>query len=174
MNEMIILKIKDRKYGMRKMPPLKGSQFGVRVASVLSKALSDPRAKEALESLKSKMGLDADKIESLDNESALTAGSAIIGLISTIPANEINSIFSEAFSYEVYFEDKKLSDELTFDLHFQRYPQDLYVVAIWSIFHNVKDFFSGIGDGLKALMPNSVASKMMESQSQSNVDLIGH
>lgn len=175
MNDMVILKIKDRKYGMRKMPPLQGSSFGIKVASLLSKVLANPGAKDALESLKNKLGLDSvnNGVNDLSNDQALTAGAAIIGLLSTIPAGDITAIFSEAFSYEVYYENTRLSDVMNFDIHFQQYPQDLYIVAIWATYHNVKDFFSGIGDGMKALIPNSNAMKSPELAYPKSADLTG-
>jgi len=156
---MLILKIQDRKYGMRKMPPIKGSAFGIRVSSVLSKILSSPNAKTALLDIQSRFhGLS--KAEDTNNaavstKDALTFGQTILMLLSDIDPNAVIDIIREAFSYEVYCDNKKLSDDVVFDEHFEQYPGDLYVVGIWAAYNHVKDFFTGLGDGIKAFMPSS-------------------
>lgn len=155
--KMLELKIQDRKYGMRKMPPLQGAAFGLKVATLLGKLAANPGAGNALEKIK-KDFLGKDQAVQMSQSDVMTTGAALIGILAGIDATEIMSVFKEAFSYEVYFEDKKLSDEINFDMHFGQFKGDLYVVAIWATYNHVIDFFSGLGDGLKALMPSSKTS----------------
>ena len=157
--DMITLTIKDRRYGMRKMPPIKGAAFGARVANLVSKVLSDDNALPALESLQKRfLGKNTKenaKDEDLDGNDAMTFGQMIIRLLASIDPETINSIFREAFSWEVYYGSKRLSDDTIFEEHFSEFPGDLYIVAIWATFNHVKDFFTGLGDGLQALMASS-------------------
>ena len=153
MEDLIVLKIQDRRYGMRKMPPLQGSAFGIKVATMMSKILSNPAAQQVLKDIKEKVG-DGDA-KNLEQKEATSIGVMILGLLSGIDADEVTAIFRQAFSYEVYYESTRLSDETQFDLHFQQYPSDLYVVAIWATYNHVKDFFTGLGDGIKALTTSS-------------------
>lgn len=157
--DMITLTIKDRRYGMRKMPPIKGAAFGARVANLVSKVLSDDNALPALESIQKRfLGKNTKenaKDEVLDGNDAMTFGQMIIRLLASIDPETINSIFREAFSWEVYYGSKRLSDDTIFEEHFSEFPGDLYIVAIWATFNHVKDFFTGLGDGLQALMASS-------------------
>lgn len=167
MNDMIILKIKDRKYGMRKMPPIKGAAFGIRVSSALSRMLAGKGAMNALTDLQKRFNAlarpEEDKNETQQTEittsEAMTFGQAIIQLLAEADPNTITDIFREAFSYEVYCDTVKLSDDVQFDEHFGKYPGDLYPVAVWATYNHVKDFFTGIGDGIKAFIPNSWSSQ---------------
>ena len=164
---MIILKIKDRKYGMRKMPPLQGSAFGLKVASLVSKLSTGKNSLAALQALQKQFSGVTDKPEAeMDTATAMTAGASILSLISNVDANELMAIFREAFSYEVYAEESSLSDPDNFDVHFQKYPGDLYVVAAWATYNHVADFFVGLGDGIKALIPSSMSKKVPASPSQ--------
>ena len=161
--DMITLSIKDRKYGMRKMPPIKGAAFGIRVANLIAKVLSDDNAADALRSLQSRfMGKNPQEQEEnkvLDEGQVLTVGQIIVKLLANVSPADIEVIFKEAFSWEVYCGSKRLSYEVNFEEHFTEFPGDLYVVAIWATYNHVKDFFTGLGDGMKALMTNS-ESKM--------------
>lgn len=163
--EMIVLTIQNRRYGMRKMPPMQGARFGIRVGSLISKIAAGKDALKSLELLQTFIPKEGDnavekpKEFSLAASEAISIGSSILGLLSNIDPNELMEIFKEAFSYEVYCGDIKLSDEISFDVHFQSYPGDLYVVALWATYNHVKDFFTGLGDGMKALMPSSGQKK---------------
>lgn len=153
MSEMIILKIGERKYGMRKMPPLQGSAFGLKVASLVSKLAAGEGAMESLKGLQAKFG--DGKAKEMSSDSMVTVGASLISLISNVNPKELHEILQEAFSYEVYAGESKLSDADAFDIHFQKHPGDLYVVGAWATYNHVHDFFVGLGDGLKALMSNS-------------------
>lgn len=162
MSDMIILKIKDRKYGMRKMPPIRGAAFGIKVANVLSKMLAAKDSLDALVDVQKRYNAMAkpedgvkDVAANLSNGEALTFGQTIIHLLSQVDPDTVTNIFREAFSYEVYYENVKLSDDVQFDLHFSKFPGDLYVVAVWATYNHVKDFFTGLGDGIQAFMTNS-------------------
>lgn len=163
MSDMIVLKIKDRKYGMRKMPPIKGAAFGIRVSSALSKMLAAPGAAEALVDLQKRFktmarledGQSDVQNQEIDTEQATTLGQIIIRLLAQIDADVVNTIFREAFSWEVYYETIRLSDDVQFEEHFAKYPGDLYPVAVWATYNHVKDFFTGLGDGIKAFMTSS-------------------
>lgn len=146
---LITLTFRGRQYGMRKMPPLQGANFGLKVSAALAKVLSQPSAKESLATVQ-KAGQE-------DDIGAVIP--AVMGLVSGMDANEVAALFKEAFSYEVYCGEEKLSDGAAFEEHFSKYPEDLYIVAIWATYNHVKDFFSGLGDGVKALMANSKAAK---------------
>ena len=157
--DMITLSIKDRKYGMRKMPPIKGAAFGARVANLVSNVLSQDGALEALQSLQSRfLGNNAKEQgenKEIDASQAMTVGQVIIKLLAGVDPEALNAIFKEAFSWEVYCGSKKLSDPTIFDEHFSDFPGDLYVVAVWATYNHVKDFFTGLGDGLHAFMGSS-------------------
>jgi len=164
MADMIILKIKDRKYGMRKMPPIKGAAFGIKVSSALSKMLATPGATNALVDLQKRFRSMTDSEKDVQNaeisgEQATTLGQVIIQLLAQIDPDTVNAIFREAFSWEVYCENRRLSDDVQFEEHFSQYPGDLYPVAIWATYNHVKDFFTGLGDGMKAFMPNSESNQ---------------
>ena len=156
---MITLTIKDRKYGMRKMPPIKGAAFGARVANLVSKVLSQDGALDTLQSLQKRFdgnntqGSEGNK--ELDTTQALTMGQIIIKLLAGVDPVALDAIFREAFSWEVYCGSKRLSDDVTFEEHFSEFPGDLYVVAVWATYNHVKDFFTGLGDGLQAFMGSS-------------------
>lgn len=159
MNGMITLKIKDRKYGMRKMPPIKGAAFGIRVSSALSKMLASPNAMNALLDIQNRFKTmskpeDNGKAE-ISTQDAMTFGQTIVTLLAQVDPNVITDIFREAFSYEVYCGEVKLSDDTQFDMHFEKFPGDLYPIAVWATYNHVKDFFTGLGDGIKAFMPSS-------------------
>lgn len=166
MNDMIIFKIKDRKYGMRKMPPIRGAAFGLRVSSAISKMLASKNAMDALTDIQKRFkglvspeeGKKEDAVTEVTAEQAVTFGQTIVQLLSEMDPDAVTDIFREAFSYEVYYETLKLSDDVQFDEHFSQYPGDLYPVAIWATYNHVKDFFTGLGDGIKAFMPNSGTS----------------
>lgn len=157
--DMITLKIQERRYGMRKMPPMQGARFTARVVSLVSKAASGKDALKTFEMFRSVLPSDMEKNEeqkketSLDAGQAITIGSSILGLFSTIDPDQLMDIFKEAFSYEVYCGDVKLSDEMSLDIHFQKFPGDFYIVALWVTYNQAKDFFTGFGDGIKALFP---------------------
>ena len=157
--DMITLTIKDRKYGMRKMPPIKGATFGVRVANLVSKVLSQEGALGALQALQARyLGNNAQeegKDKEIDSTQALTMGQVIIKLLAGVDPDALDAIFKEAFSWEVYCGSKRLSDNVTFEEHFSEFPGDLYVVAAWATYNHVKDFFTGLGDGLQAFMGSS-------------------
>lgn len=173
MDDLIVLKIQDRRYGMRKMPPLQGSAFGIKVATLMSKVLSNPAAQKILQDVRAKIG-DREGASELAENEASSIGVMILGLLANIDADEVTAIFQKAFSYEVYYESIKLSDENQFDLHFQQYPSDLYVVAIWATYNHVKDFFTGLGDGIKALTTSSEEQKeKKDSLSPRGAGLIG-
>lgn len=158
MSQMIILKIKDRKYGMYKMSPLEGAPFGLRVAKMVSTILGAPKAKESLELLMKRFSGENSKETSLSMGEAMTIGASIVSLLSGIDPEELNAIFKKAIKSDVFFEDIRLGDDSEFDMHFQKFPGDLYVVCGWATYNHVHDFFSGIGDGVKALMTNSELS----------------
>lgn len=165
---VIILSLNGRKYGMRKMPPLQGSAFGIKVSVALSRILAKPEAKEALIKLQG-----ISKATDIGNSVALDIGGTILGLLSGVDPAELNAIFHEALSYEVFYEDSRLSDENFFEEHFSEYPQDLYIVAIWAVYNHVRDFFTGIGDGVKALTKASGEAKAEESPFPKNAGSIG-
>lgn len=153
--DMITLTIKDRKYGMRKMPPIKGASFGARVANLVAKVLSDDKALPALQSLQGRLGVKNTQETNLNSEETMTLGKVILTLVANIDPNALDAIFREAFSWEVYYGSKRLSDDAIFEEHFAEFPGDLYIVAVWATYNHVKDFFTGLGDGLKAFMGNS-------------------
>lgn len=159
MNEMIVLKIGERKYGMRKMPPIQGISFATKVFSAISKMVSNGNSLQALKDIKAKMGTPGEstsKVPSeISNEQLLSYGTTLISLLSGIDPQTVTDIFKEAFSFEVYCGEVKLGNEILFNDHFSKFPQDLYVVAIWATYNHVKDFFIGAGDGVKALMNSS-------------------
>lgn len=162
MSDMIVLKIKDRKYGMRKMPPIRGAAFGIRVANVLSKMLAAKDSLDTLAGIQRRFNMAGKSKESMKDisasisaDEAMTFGQTIIQLISQADPNTITEIFREAFSWEVYFENIKLNDDVQFDLHFSKFPGDLYPVAVWATYNHVKDFFTGLGDGIQAFMTSS-------------------
>jgi len=157
--DMLTLTIKDRTYGMRKMPPIKGAAFGLKVANLVSKVLSADGALPVLQNIQKRftskdVAEDVQKQE-LDDKQAGTLGQLIISLIANVDPKVVDEIFREAFSWEVYYGSKRLSNEPVFEEHFQQFPGDLYIVAIWATYNHVKDFFTGLGDGLQAFMTNS-------------------
>lgn len=159
--EMIVLMIQERKYGMRKMPPMQGARFTARVMSLVSKIAAGEGALKSFESLRSLLPNSentspnpAKEEVAITASEAVSIGSTILSLLSNIDADELMEIFKEAFSYEVYCGDVKLSDEVNFDVHFQSYRSDLYIVALWVTYNQAKDFFTGFQDGIKALIPN--------------------
>lgn len=157
--DMLTLKIKDRTYGMRKMPPIKGAAFGIKVANLVSKVLSAEGMLPVLQNLQKRFtaaDVAQDGLhQELDSKQAMTVGQAIIRLIGNVDPKAIDDIFREAFSWEVYFDSKRLSNDAVFEEHFQQFPGDLYIVAVWATYNHVKDFFTGLGDGLTAFTANS-------------------
>ena len=155
---MLTLKIKDRTYGMRKMPPIKGAAFGLKVANLVSKVLSADGSISVLQNLQKKFTkVEGQEIQNqeLDPAQAMTIGRAIVSLLGNVDPEKIDEIFKEAFSWEVYCGSKKLSSEPIFEEHFTEFPGDLYIVAVWATYNHVKDFFIGLGDGLTAFIANS-------------------
>lgn len=156
---MLTLKIKDRVYGMRKMPPIKGAAFGLKVANLVSKVLSAEGTLPVLQNLQKRFTAkgEGEEIQNqeLDPAQAMTVGRAIVSLLGNVDPEKIDEIFKEAFSWEVYCGSKKLSSEPVFEEHFTEFPGDLYIVAVWATYNHVKDFFTGLGDGLKAFMGSS-------------------
>lgn len=157
--DMLTLKIKDRTYGMRKMPPIKGAAFGIKVANLVSKVLSAEGTLPVLQNLQKRFtsaetAQDGLKQE-LDSKQAMTIGQALIFLIGNLDPEAVDKIFKEAFSWEVYYGSQRLSNEAAFEEHFSEFPGDLYVVAAWATYNHVKDFFTGLGDGLTAFTANS-------------------
>ena len=156
---MLTLKIKDRTYGMRKMPPIKGAAFGLKVANLISKVLSAEGTLPVLQNLQKRFtsgnGKEEIPNQEIDPAQAMTIGRAIVSLLGNVDPEKIDEIFKEAFSWEVYYGSQKLSNEAIFEEHFSEFPGDLYIVAVWATYNHVKDFFIGLGDGLKAFMGNS-------------------
>ena len=157
--DMLTLKIKDRTYGMRKMPPIKGAAFGIKVANVVSKVLSAEGTLPVLQNLQKRFtsGNVAEDVKNqeLDSKQAITIGQALICLLGNVDPKAVDEIFREAFSWEVYYDSKRLSNDAVFEEHFQEFPGDLYVVAVWATYNHVKDFFTGLGDGLQAFTTSS-------------------
>lgn len=166
-SNVLTLQIEDRKYGMRKMPPLMGSRFGIRVAACVSKLLSQPRAKDAL------LRLQASQGKGLDNVEAATFGMEMMSLLSSVDPDELSGIFRDALAYEVYYGNSRLSDEVFFEEHFSKYPGDLYVVEAWAAYNHVRDFFTGLGAGLKALTSSSGAQGAPDASSPRARSLTG-
>lgn len=166
--EMITLVLQGRRYGMRKMPPMQGARFTARVMSLVSKIAAGEGALKSFEALKTflpdttKPAPDPSKKEevAISTNEAISIGSTLLGLLSNINADELMDLLKEAFSYEVYCEETKLSDEMNFDIHFQKFPGDLYIVAVWVTYNQAKDFFTGFGDGIKALTSIFVTKKV--------------
>lgn len=164
--DMLTLKIKDRTYGMRKMPPIKGAAFGIKVANLVSKVLSAEGSLPVLESIQKRFTssnvAEDVKNQELDNKQAATLGQLLISLIANVDPKVVDDIFREAFSWEVYYGSQKLSSEPVFEDHFSQFPGDLYIVAIWATYNHVKDFFTGLGDGLQAFMTNSESTTLKQ------------
>lgn len=154
MSKLILFTIEERTYGMRKMPPIKGAAFALKVATFLANLIGS--GEDVLGSFK-KLASDLELDEKeLANDSVLVQ--RLFSLVGAADPNKLQEIFQEAFSYEVYCEEKKLTDLSVFEDHFAQYPSDLFPVAIWATYNHVKDFFVGIGAGAKALSANSRAN----------------
>jgi len=159
MNDLIKLKIENVTYGMRKMPPMRASAFGLKVMKVAGSALSNPAALSIFKDISAKAKNGKAEVEEMDKDNVMTTGMALLKLLDGIDTDKVSEILRESFSYEVYAEDKRLSDEVNFDIHFQQHPGHLYVVGIWATWNHVKDFFSGLGVGMTALMKSSGTSQ---------------
>ena len=156
------LTIGTRHYGMRKMPPMKASGFALRVVSAISGLVADPNAVRALDEIqkliKGQGGeTNVSAAENLDikNEDAIRVFLPIASLLSSLDAKEVDEIFKQALTEDVFVENDRLSDEDVFHRHFQQFTADYFPVAIWATWNNTKDFFGGIGDGMKALFRSS-------------------
>ena len=149
-NEMIFLNLAGRKYGMLKMPPFQGAAFGLRVFTCLSKVFGKDGSGSSFINGMAKIASGAQ----LDESQLSQLGMNLMATFASIDPSELTSVLKTAFT-NVYYEQLSLMNEGDFDMHFQKHPGDLYVVGIWAAYNHVKDFFTGLGDGLKALMPSS-------------------
>lgn len=170
MNDMLKLKIpftdangKDGiiTYGMRPMPPMKGSAFGLRVVKILGGLIANP---ESLSTLKGLAAKAKGETVSIDGEQTMTLMMTLMKLVGSIDPAEVDALMKDAVSYEVYADDLRLSDEMNFNIHFQKYPGHLYPVCFWAAWSHVKPFFTGLGAGLTALMPSSEKAKKVDLQ----------
>lgn len=164
--DMITLRIKDRTYGMRKMPPIKGAAFGIKVANLVSKVLSAEGALPVLQNIQKRFTspneAEEGKNQEIDDKQAATLGQLVIRLIANVDPKTVDDIFREAFSWEVYYGSQRLSNDAAFDDHFSQFPGDLYIVAVWATYNHVKDFFTGLGDGLHAFMTSSESKTLKQ------------
>lgn len=156
------LKIDGRVYDMRKMPPIEAAPFGLKVVKVFSKLFSNPAALSGIGSLKSMTGGKSLKDVASDANSGsdvnvpstevLSLGLSLISLLGDLNPDELAGIFKKSLDSDVFVnENERLSDEDVFHRHFQQYPGDYYPVAVWATWNHVKDFFGGIGGGMKAV-----------------------
>jgi hypothetical protein len=156
------LKIDGRQYDLRKMPPIDAAPFGLKVVKVFSKALSNPAAVQALDSLKKITGnkslgnlaatAEKDNDISVAPAEVFALGLSLISVLSELDDKELSNIFKTALNSDVFVGgEDRLSEEDVFHKHFQQFPQDYYPVAVWATWNHVKDFFVGIGGGMKSV-----------------------
>jgi len=149
--QAINLRIGDRSYSMFRMTPLKGAAFGLKVSSVVAKILSG-------NSIQSLREIEGKIQENISEDDKLTVGSLVSSALSNVDPKLVFDILKEALLNEVYFDNVRFENDGDLDIHFEKYPQDFYVVGAWAAFNHVKPFFTGLGDGLRALIPNSETS----------------
>ena len=145
------LKIGDRSYGLRKMPPMVGGPFATKVLKMIAPIGRSKSLVEILNSMGAEKIKDSNDVK-METGDAVKMGMAILALLENIDVDLLNSLFKEAMNYEVFAEEKRLSDDVNFDIHFQKYTSDYFPVMIWVIWMNIKDFLSNIGDGISAVM----------------------
>jgi hypothetical protein len=156
------LKIDGRQYDMRKMPPIEAAPFGLKVVKVFSKLFSNPAALSGIDSLKNMTGgkslkdIASNPASGTDvnvpSAEVLSLGLSLISLLGELDADDLAAIFKKSLSADVFVnENERLSDEDVFHRHFQQFPGDYYPVAVWATWNHVKDFFGGIGGGMKAV-----------------------
>ena len=119
MDNFTKIKIDDRIYCVRKLSPMEAIDYGLKVATVISPALS---------------GLVEITRESGDQSKALD------GLSGALKGGEAGAILKEALRQCFTPENENLADEVTFNRWFQKYPGDMFVLASRAVWDLVKDF----------------------------------
>jgi hypothetical protein len=133
------------------MPPLVGGQFATKVLKLIAPVGHNKSLIEILNSIGADKVKDANDVK-METGDAVKMGMGILSLLEGIDVDLLNSLFKEAINHEVFVGDTRLSDEIAFDNHFQKYTQDYFPVMIWVIWMNVKDFLFNIGDGISAVI----------------------
>lgn len=158
MNDVCKLNIEGRIYGLRKMSPIEGAPFGLKVFSTFSKILMSPAVADIAKSLGDLK--DKKDLTQVETSEAIRLGLTLIPLLSCLNPDEVTAVFKKAVDTDVFIGEDRLADDDVFHKHFQQYPGDYYPVAIWATWSHVRDFFTGIGAGMKALMGGLPASQV--------------
>ncbi len=135
MAEVEQLEIEGRVYALRTMPPLQALAFAPKVATMLAGVLTGQ-----LEQL----------ARSYRAGNLAAMGAVVLELLPKIPAEQFTALAREAFGYEVYAGNAKLSDNTHFTNWFRDHPGDLLPVASWAIWSHAKPYFLESPAGFKA------------------------
>jgi hypothetical protein len=121
--------INEREYTLFRLPPLKAIPYALKIYKMLLPFLQG-------------MGL-----ENKDGSSAIS----IQGLAS-LDTDTLFSIIYEAIECNVKCDGKAIGDSHAFDVHFQKYPEDFFQVAVFVIKENCWDFLKGAASVLSNVL----------------------
>ena len=120
------LTIKERKYALFPMPPLKAIVFAPKVAKLIAIVVGD--ASQAV-------------LKHMASNDAAGLGSEALKLLGAIEPADFTQLAKEAIAYEVYAGTGKLGDDNHFNEWFRQYPQDMFPVCCWAIWEHSKQYF---------------------------------
>ena len=136
--------IKGRTYRMVKLPPLQGGRLALRVGQLLSGALSDVSAAQALFGMASVNTSDGGAVkEAVSKLMADNSGiiAALAGSVAKIDADALYTCAMECLRGGLFTESGKLPDDDAMNAHFSQFPGDLLLVMAWALKANCAGFF---------------------------------
>lgn len=120
MNSLIRIKIEERVYSIQRFNPMEGMEFGTKLLSVISPAFGG-----IIESTKD--GGDPAKVG--------------VEIARALKDPELAPMLRRAIGQCWTPENESLADEAVFNMHFSKYPSDMFNLGVQATYSLVKDFF---------------------------------